>query len=106
MVGKRKPRFSSRRALEAGAVGRQDSVSTSVRDELFDLTQDSGKYNNLATAQAKRVQKMSNNILEWCAPTAWASYSKIGAGMQEEPRSSCAPTHVSEQTRVDLRETP
>ncbi|NND83275.1 MAG: sulfatase-like hydrolase/transferase [Gammaproteobacteria bacterium] len=93
----------------------QDPVSTTVRHELFNLTNDPGEYNNLAQKYPDKVQKMARQILEWRAlhpingtrarlaappgwraPKDWARYPRQDAELQNEPRSSVAPNRTSE----------
>ncbi|WP_419834734.1 sulfatase-like hydrolase/transferase [Endozoicomonas atrinae] len=92
-----------------------DPMATTVTHELYNLAEDPGEYNNLASKHPGRVGKMSQEILDrralypingtrarissppgWHPPKDWASYPRPVSELQELPASSMAPSKRSE----------
>ncbi|AMO56797.1 arylsulfatase B [Endozoicomonas montiporae] len=93
----------------------QEPMSTSVTQELYNLADDPGEYNDLSSKEPKRVAKMSQQILTrralhpingvrarissppgWRPPLDWATYPRPSTELQEIPATSMAPTRTSE----------
>ena len=92
-----------------------DPMTTTVTHELYNLAEDLGEYNNLASKHPGRVGKMSQEILDrralypingtrarissppgWHPPKDWASYPRPVSELQEQPATSMAPSKRSE----------
>ncbi|MET4694828.1 hypothetical protein [Endozoicomonas lisbonensis] len=90
-------------------------MSTTVIQELYNLADDPGEYNNLSSQEPKRVAKMSQQILArralhpvngerarissppgWRPPLDWATYPRPSKELQDIPATSMAPTRTSE----------
>ena len=86
-------------------------LATTVTNELFNLADDPGEYNNLATKHPKKATEMANAILKrralypingtrariaappgWHPPKDWATYPRPLADLQDEAATSMAPS--------------
>ena len=86
-----------------------------MRNELYDLSQDLGEYNDVAPEHPQLVERLANDIRRWRSlhpingvrariaappgwrpPLDWASYPRHNDTLQEEPATSMAPNAASE----------
>lgn len=93
----------------------QDLTQTRVRNELYDLGQDLGEYNDLAAQHPQLVERLANEIRRWRSlhpingvrariaappgwrpPLDWASYPRRNDSLQATPARSMAPNAASE----------
>ncbi len=92
-----------------------DPLAMTITQELYNLAEDPGEYNNLASKHPKRVDRMAKEILErralypvngtrarissppgWRPPLDWADYPRPVQALQEKPATSMAPDKRSE----------
>lgn len=93
----------------------QDPLSTSVKNELFNLKDDPGEFTNLALQYPDRIQSMAKDILAWRAlypingtrarisappgwhpPRDWADYPRPSETLQDRAATSMAPFRTAE----------
>ncbi|MGH1370915.1 MAG: sulfatase-like hydrolase/transferase [Cellvibrionaceae bacterium] len=91
-------------------------LATTVTHELFNLEDDPGEYNNLASLHPKRVTEMAGAILKrralypingtrarissppgWLPPNDWADYPRKVESLQQVPVDSMAPDKSKER---------
>ena len=93
----------------------QELTTMSISQELFNLVEDPGEYNNLADEHPKRVEELAQQILEWRslypvngtharisappgwhAPKDWADYPRDMQALQPKALSTVAPFAAAE----------
>ena len=91
-------------------------LMTSVTQELFNLKDDPGEYNNLASEHPRRTARMAQKILErrglypingvrarissppgWHPPKDWADYPRPLQELQDRPATNMAPDKTAEK---------